>query len=63
MIRISRPGTGSLDRVTLEALIKDPQLVIMAVNQIEGNVSLFHNAQELSRGIGSTFNSLVGLQS
>ena len=34
----------------------------MVVNQIEGDVTFFHNVQELSGGVGSSFISLVGLQ-
>jgi len=34
----------------------------MVMNNIEGDVTFFHNSQELSGGISSFFTSLAGLQ-
>ena len=63
VVGISKPSETISDRrMIVEALRKNPQVVIMAVNQIEGDITFFHNIQELSGGIGSSFNSLVGLK-
>ena len=58
----SSPSDENNQGQILDSLRKNPQVVLMAVNQIEGDVTFFHNAQELSGGIGSSFVSLVGLQ-
>jgi hypothetical protein len=62
VIDISKHESDNSGRSFLEALRKNPQIVVLAVNQIEGDISFFHNVQELSGGIGSSFNSIVGLQ-
>ena len=48
--------------ITVEALKKNPKVVIIAVNQSEGDITFFHNIQELSEGIRLSFNSFVELQ-
>ena len=63
VIDVSRPSDENSQVQILESLRRNPQLVLMAVRPIEGDASFFHNVQELSGGIGSSFVSLVGLQS
>ena len=59
---MSSPSDENNQGQILDALRKNHQVVLMAVNQIEGDVTFFHNVQELSGGVGSSFVSLVGLQ-
>lgn len=62
VIDISKCESNNSGRSFLEAVRTDSQVVVLAVNQIEGDISFFHNVQELSRGIGSLCNSIAGLQ-
>ena len=62
VLDIINTSEGNSDGRILESLQRNPQLVIIAVDQIEGSITFFYNIQELLERIGSSFNSRVGLQ-
>ena len=61
VVAITHCSRNPSSNMVLDYLNEDPHIVLLCVEQVTGDIALFHHVQEVSGGIGSNFKSKVCL--